>query len=373
MPLLVDEWTQLLHFSTTQIGLLASVDLIGIAASTATGPLWLHRAPWRVVLLSSLWAFLLLNFLCIGIHAFAALTCIRLCAGLAAGTSLTVGLRALTNTHNVARNSAFMMCAQAIYGALGLSIIPLLGNRWILDRIYVFLILTLLPAIMLSWKCFPMESDESTQKHNGTRPNLVRHAIFLVAGTFIFFLVTGAFWAYLLEIAQEAGLLLIQASNAMSMGMLFALGGSLGAAWLGLRAGRAIPISLVAIVQVLAYYAYTRIGETTHVVLAFYVINAVFQISWQFVISYFIVLFQDIDHSGKIVPLYGTAMHLGLCIGPFLGSLMIVHGNHAPILYFSIGGTIVCFSLFLLTIGNNTGNPTSVEQQAQSEYPVGQT
>jgi hypothetical protein len=49
---------------------------------------------------------------------------------------------------------------------------------------------------------------------------------------------------------------------------------------------------------------------------AFYVINAVFQIVWSFVIAYFIIIFNDVDASGRFVAVYGTATHLTLAVGP---------------------------------------------------------
>jgi hypothetical protein len=50
-----------------------------------------------------------------------------------------------------------------------------------------------------------------------------------------------------------------------------------------------------AVVQVISLGLLTRLSHYADPVAAFFVINAVFQIMWSYVVSYFIITFNDVD------------------------------------------------------------------------------
>src|SRR5271163_2217893 len=67
LPSFVGALDDVLHFTPERTGLLGSADLAGIALATATGPFWLRRLSWRLLVLTSLGAFLIINALCFGV------------------------------------------------------------------------------------------------------------------------------------------------------------------------------------------------------------------------------------------------------------------------------------------------------------------
>lgn len=77
---------------------------------------------------------------------------------------------------------------------------------------------------------------------------------------------------------------------------------------------------------------------------AFFWINTVFQIFWSYVIAYFIVIFNDVDASGRFVAFYGTASHLMLAVGPYVGALLIADGGYTLLLWFGVGATTLCYA-----------------------------
>ena len=79
----------------------------------------------------------------------------------------------------------------------------------------------------------------------------------------------------------------------------------------------------------------------------FFWINTVFQIFWSYVIAYFIIIFNDVDASGRFVAFYGTATHLMLAVGPYVGALLIADGGYTLLLWFGVVATTLCYASFV--------------------------
>ena len=88
-----------------------------------------------------------------------------------------------------------------------------------------------------------------------------------------------------------------------------------------------------------------------------------FQIVWSYVIAYFIIIFNDVDASGRFVAVYGTASHLTLAVGPYVGALLIVNHHYTPLLWFGVIAVSACYACFLAAVwlGRATaGAPRSI-------------
>ncbi|GAC1304045.1 MAG: hypothetical protein NVSMB10_06630 [Steroidobacteraceae bacterium] len=350
LPSFVGALTDVLHLSAGRTGLLGSADLGGIAVATATAPWWIRRVPWRPAVLGSLTAFLLVNLLCFAVRSFWPLLGLRIVAGLSAGIAYPVALAGLLDTTRADRNTGFMVSSQVIFGAVGVYVIDAISLAWRLDAFYGFLTASLLITLAVSARWYPDDpGDRRTHAPIEWRLLAGRGAL-VVLGTGLYFLMIGAVWGYLEGIAREAGLSLQQTGTALTTGLVVSLLGSGAATWLGLRFGRAAPLAVSAVTQVASLALLTRLSHYTDPVLAFFVINSVFQIIWSYVLLYFIIIFNDVDASGRFVAVYGTASHLALAIGPYVGALMIVNGHFAPLLWFGIGSVSVCYACFLAAV-----------------------
>ena len=145
----------------------------------------------------------------------------------------------------------------------------------------------------------------------------------------------GAVWGYLEGIAR--GELVAAADRyGVEWGLVVSLLGSSAAAWLGLRFGRVRPLMVSALVQVISLALLIRLSHYADPVAAFFVINAVFQIMWSYVVSYFIITFNDVDATGRFVAVYGTASHMALAVGPYVGGLLIADRSYKPLLWFGV-------------------------------------
>lgn len=337
-----------LRLSAERIGLLASADLVGIALSTATGPLWLRRVSWRATGLAALIAFLFANAACFGVTSFAPLLSLRLLAGVTAGVGYTIGLAGVMDTKHAERNAGLLLVVQVLFSAVGLYTLDAVPVAWRLNAVYAFILVWLVPCLALAWRYLPEDPGDRMQNPTPELRKIALRGSAVIAGAGIYFLMIGAVWGYLEGIARQAGLTLAQTGQALSLGLVISLLGAGAATIIGLRLGRAVPLILSAIVQVTALYLLTRLHDFSNAVWAFYVINAVFQIMWSYIIPYFIIMFNEVEPTGRFVALYGMVTHLTLAAGPYVGVFFIVNGHYNPLLWLGITLILLCYSAFLL-------------------------
>jgi MFS transporter, DHA1 family, inner membrane transport protein len=348
LPSFIGALDDVLRLTPERTGLVGSADLAGIALATATGPWWLRRVSWRRMVLISLGTFLVVNALCLGVVSFPILLGLRILAGIAAGTAYAVALAGIVDTRDVARNTALLVFLQVVFSAVGVYALDAVRISWRLDAVYIYILAWTIPGLALCWRWFPENPGDRVQAAGVQWRRIAAPGAAVLIGTGFYFLMIGGVWGYLEGIARAAGLTLGETGAALSIGLVVSLVGPAVAAWLGLRLGRTLPLIVTAIAQIASLYLLIQLKHFGNAVLAFYIINTVFQLFWNYIIAYFITIFNDIDESGRFVALYGMAAHLTLAIGPYLGAFLIQDGGYAALLWFGIGAVVICFGSFLL-------------------------
>src|SRR5579863_2467503 len=276
LPSFVGALGDVLHLSAQRLGLLGSADLAGIAASTATAAWWLRRVCWRRAVGLSLSVFLLANVLCIGVRQFEWLLCLRLLTGLSAGAAYVVALAGLVDTRRVDRNTGLMVCSQVVLASLGVYAIDVVPVAWRLDAVYFYILAWLVPTLIVYWWHFPADPGDRPPASAIDWRRLAAPATAAIVGSGLYFLMIGAVWGYLEGVARASGLTLAQTGEALSLGLVVSLVGSVAATVLGVRFGRAWPLMVTAVFQTASLYLLTRLGDYANPVLPFYLINAVF-------------------------------------------------------------------------------------------------
>jgi MFS transporter, DHA1 family, inner membrane transport protein len=357
LPSFVGALTDVLSLSAQRTGLLASADLAGIAIATASAPWWLREVSWRSAALGSLSLYLALNVACFGATGFWPLLILRLLAGLAAGAAFAVSLVGVLDTRKADRNTGLMVCMQVVVGAAGVYALDEVPEAWRLNAVYLYIIAWLVPTLALVWRYFPNDPGDRPSEGPMQWRSIAGRGLAVMLGTVLYWLMIGAVWGYLEGVAREAGLTLAQIGEALSSGLVVSLIGSFASAWIGVRFGRAMPLIITATFQIGCLFLLTRLSHYGSPVAAFYVINAVFQIFWSYVIAYFIIVFNDVDPSGRFVAFYGTACHFALAVGPYLGALLIVNGRHTPLMWFGIVAVAICYACFLCAVWLGRARP----------------
>ena len=350
LPSFVGALGDSLRLSADRTGLLASADLIGIALSTATGPFWLRRVSWRRVGLGALVSFMLCNAVCFGVRQFGPLFALRILTGLVAGVGYTVGLAGVLGTSRAARNAGLLVVVQVIFSGLGLYLLDVVPVHWRLDSVYAYIVIWTVPCLVFGWSHYPEDPGERAPAGRLDWKPLALRGSAVIAGAGFYFLMIGGVWGYMEGIAREAGLSLVQTGEALSVGLAVSLVGAAAAAYLGLRFGRVGPLVAAAVVQIGSLYLLTRLKQFGDVLLAFYLINALFQIVWSYIIPYFMVMFAEVEPTGRFVSLYGASTHLTLAVGPYVGAFFVARGRHEPLLWWGIVLLSLSFGAFLLAV-----------------------
>jgi MFS transporter, DHA1 family, inner membrane transport protein len=364
LPSFVGALTDVLGLSAQRTGLLASADLAGIAVATAVAPWWLREVSWRRTALGSLSALLLLNLGCLGVTHFWPLLVLRMLAGLATGTAFAIALAGVLDTRNADRNTGLMVCMQVVVGAAGVYVLDAVPAEWRLNAVYLYIVAWLIPTIALGLHCFPDNPGDRPIEGALQWRKLAGPGTALILGTLLYWLMIGAVWGYLEGVAREAGLTLVQTGEALSMGLVVSLVGSFASAWIGVRFGRALPLIVSALFQIGSLYLLTRLSHYRSPVAAFYTINTVFQIFWSYVVTYFIIVFNDADRSGRFLAFYGTACHSALAVGPYVGALLILNGRHTPLMWFGMVTLSICYGCFLCAVWLTRARPQVSEVTA---------
>ena len=349
LPSFVGALGDVLHLSPARTGLLGSADLAGIALSTATGAWWLRQVSWRRTVGWSLALFCLLNGLCFFVTGFYSLMALRLAAGVAAGVAYAVALAGIVDTQRPDRNAGLLLCVQVVFSAIGLYVADVVPPQWRLDMVYAYTLAWLVPTLLICWWSFPDDPGQRPRSGGLRWARIAAPGTAALLGTGLYFLMIGAVWGYLEGVARGAGLSLEQTGGALSAGLVISLAGSVAAALIGVRFGRILPLAVTAVFQVGSLLLLTRLGHYARAAAAFFWINTVFQIFWSYVIAYFIVIFNDVDASGRFVAFYGTTTHLMLAVGPYLGALLIEDGGYALLLWFGVVATTICYASFVIS------------------------
>jgi MFS family permease len=350
LPAFVSALSNVRSLDEVRIGLLASADLAGIAVSTATGMWWVRRLSWARVIRLALGVFLLANALCIGVAAFWPLLILRFVAGLSGGAAYATALAAISDTKNPSRNAAFMVCTQIVFGAVGIYALPYVPATWQLNALYGYILVWLLPLIILCWKWFPNDRGLRPTAVHGQRSVSALKGTVIVTATAGFAITVGAVWGYLERVAVDSGLDVRQASTAVSIGFLLSLMGSALAAWQGIRFGRAAPLVISGLLQWAALVVIAELSALPAPVVVFFIASAVFQIAWCYVVSYQIVVFNDVDPTGRFLPFYGATYHGAMAVGPYVGALVVIGGRYKPLLMYGGLTLALSYTLFLLSI-----------------------
>jgi predicted MFS family arabinose efflux permease len=358
LPSFVGAIGDLLHLSPVRTGLLGSADLAGIAVSTATGAWWLRQVSWRRAVGWALALFCLLNVLCFFVTGFYALMGLRLASGVTAGVAYAVALAGIVDTRRADRNAGLLLCMQVVFSAIGLYVADVVPPQWRLDTVYGYILAWLIPTQLICWGYFPQDPGHRPRSGRLQWRQIAGPGTAALLGAGLYFLMIGAVWGYLEGVARGAGLTLEQTGYALSAGLVLSLAGSAAAALIGVRFGKVLPLIVTAFSQIGALLLLTRLGHYARPVTAFFWINTVFQIFWSYVIAYFIVIFNDVDASGRFVAFYGTATHLMLAVGPYVGALLIEGGGYTLLLWFGVVATTLCYASFV------TGARLSSRQQA---------
>ncbi len=342
LPLLVGEVVHSLGFSEKQVGLFASVVMLGSTLSAALAAIWVRRIDWHKALLLTLTGLIAGNTISIFVDQFLPFLIAQLMVGFCGGAAYSLALTALSDGDKPDRNFGFSIAAQVLFQVIGLVAGPYLAALGGIDALLVSLVILDLVALsLLRW--FPANSKAAANYRD--RASLLRPApLFALGGCFFFFFNVGCYWTYIELIGETAGIDKQQIGLSLAGGVSFGIAGALFASWCGDRFGRLRPLGVAAVVTVVAV-AFLGSGLTATTL---FVSSALYNFVWNYSLAFQYAAVNEIDRSGRGVAAAPAFHSAGGAAGPAVAAYMVTSESFIAVNYLVAGSVLVSLVLFVL-------------------------
>jgi len=318
--------------TSSQISVIAAADLGGISLCSLAAAYWINRVSWQHAALVGLLLIIAGNVACYWVQDFSGLAMLRFAVGIGEGVLMPINLACLARTKVPDRNFGIFIVLQTIHAMIGLALIPYLvafsgvGATFIL---MAGLALVVLP--MLRWlpDSLANSKNDTDIEQTTTALRLNGKALLTLGAIFFFFAVQSGIWTYIERIGDAAGISAETIGTALAAGAFAGLIGALTAAGIASKFGRAIPLTLTAVLQAVAIVLMRDHPQ----IAAFFLASALFQFFWNFGIPYQMGVMSRADPAGRYVVLVTAVTGIGFTVGPLLGAALMEQGGTNVFLY----------------------------------------
>ncbi len=300
------------HVSATSAGRIGSFySLAGVLAGLL-GLFWIGRVDRRIVLMAGILLGLAGDLSAVWLQQVPAVAAGRLATGFAASTVMIVVNATIARSHRSQRLFGIVVTAQSLLAAALFFALPRLS--W--DAPQVFLLLAVFWALLLPFGLLVPRVPLSSEPVSGRAPvGLARpSALLLCVGFLCFYVATGLLWTFLYLIGEWHHIAPTDVGSAISLGMLFAIPGSLAVTVLGERRRSSSPL----IVAVAASAAFTLILLLPIGGGAFALVSCATSLLFTFALALFLTLLGREDPTGRLLSLGNTIIFGGLALGPLV-------------------------------------------------------
>jgi MFS transporter, DHA1 family, inner membrane transport protein len=341
-PVIVGGLMDSFAYSPREAGFVAGVEMAGVGLGTLIvvlfGKEWTGRrivaVGAMIAILSSIGPSIWSDFLIVFIF--------RLCAGLGAGILISAIIGALAVTRDPDRTFSLYYMASCIAGAFlfpaGTALTAAHGVR----AAYILLAVLLIP-VFLMLRQVPLRRTKARSAETLDRPFPFRPAAISLSASVIYWIGTGAIWAFIERMGVADGLPEAEIGAILASSQItFALG-ALSASLLHTRIGRAIPAVTGALLSIVA----AGIIHMTHSESGYAAGVLLYTFAWMFFFPYMTGTMAAQDDAGRIAVLGVPSQTIGLAIGPSIAGYLVGDGNYGAVILFGAACYVVTIIVFL--------------------------
>lgn len=337
---LASQW----QLSPTRIGDLFSAELGAMSLATLPAIWWLKHIDWRRAALCSALLFIVANLLSMLAHDYSLLLMARLCSALAGGSLMIICLASAAASPTPSRAYGFWVMGQLVLGAIGLSLLPMLFQRFGLGACYLILALLMTLCLPLV-RCFP--SGAARPGANAPPvPAISRFKAGLgILGILTFYISLSGVWTFIGAIGSQSGLSAQTSGDILAIATLMGIVGALCATLFGDRLPRSALLLLgygLMAGSVLLLLDQPQLAR-------FALAALVFKFTWTFILPLILARMAEMDRSGRLMNASNLVISAGLAIGPSLaGRLIESSGGFQGLL---LGGALITLASLALVLG----------------------
>lgn len=340
---LASQW----QLSPTRIGDLFSAELGAMSLATLPAIWWLKHIDWRRAALCSALLFIVANLLSMLAHDYSLLLMARFGSALAGGTLMIICLASAAASPTPSRAYGFWVMGQLVLGAIGLSLLPMLFQRFGLGACYLILALLMTLCLPLV-RCFPAGAA-GPGADAPPAPAISRLKAGLgILGILTFYISLSGVWTFIGAIGSQSGLSAQTNGDILAIATLMGIVGALCATLFGDRLPRGALLLLgygLMAGSVLLLLDQPRLAR-------FALAALVFKFTWTFILPLILARMAEMDRSGRLMNASNLVISAGLAIGPTLaGRLIESSGGFQGLL---LGGALLTLASLALVLGCRT-------------------
>jgi predicted MFS family arabinose efflux permease len=341
-PAMLEGWTHL-RWTPSQLGMVAAIELAGLAVGSLSGLYWQTRWRWRRVALASLIVGIAANAACMVVKDFAFVCVLRALVGVSGGLLSALYSAVLANSRSPGRiiavttfiqigvEAAFMFSTTSVFERLGSS------GLFILMAALFAALLPFLSGLPPAWP----STSAAAQDTQGTPRS--RRAYPLLFSFIPFIVVQTGVYTFLGEFGRVAANLPVDVTlRAIGASVVLSSLGSVAAYALNDRIGLRLPIA-GAILLMTAMLLGMFLGSRSAALFVCYI--SLLQIGWIFLNCYLYSAL--IDANNLLVPAATPFSTFGSVIGASTMGYVLDHGGMMSALALTVGSMLLTALLTL--------------------------
>ena len=248
---------------------------------------------------------------------------VRLLSGFGGGIVTGAAVNWIATRPKPDRGFGLLICNQFFLGALLFYILPDIIAKRGVEVFYWLFIVSAVVSIMGSFSLgtdkgnIEPEAAESVDNGVVLEKRSIAKGLLAIA---LFEIAASGIWAFVERMGLDWNLTFEAIGNALSIGTLFGIPGSLLVVYLGARWGRGLPILYGAIACIVGLAVFLTGIQTLWIyILGLIVFNA----GWSFTIPYIQAVQAELDPKGRVAVIGMFVVLLAIAIGPFVFGLLI--------------------------------------------------
>lgn len=329
LPFMVGANMNDLGLDEAQAGLLSTLEFAGVFVTSVLLAPRMADIDRRKVALAGAAIVIAANLASALWGSYEALMVLRTIAGLGAGLALATGNATVANAEQPEKFAGHMTVLFVIVMAVITKLFGPIGEAYGQSGIYIALAATVaLLAPLLTFMPSAPPADDFVAAHKSDRGHF---SIFEAGGLailfafFCFSLRDTISWAFLATTGMEAGLTEAEVGGLLANSALFGLAGPLLATVIGARFGLRLPLIAGILVSGVVTYLVSQSSNNA----ALYSVSVLFWVgSYFFCLAYLTALAAEMDVEGRVAAAAGSALMVGLFVGPSLGGTLIADGSY---------------------------------------------
>jgi len=332
-----------LHFSSEQLGFVAGSEISGSVIASIAAFFWVKRWNWRVVAAFALSFIFLGNLASAWVTDFHVLAITRFLTGVfGLGTAYALAVAAVSDSQKLNRNFSLAVVGQVSVGVLAFALLPPQIEAWGVKAVFVplaILGLVMLPALGR----LPRSRRERPAVARSAAAGSSVPAWLALGCQWVWYVGTGGVWAFIERLGVDAGIEHAAVGRALAVGMALGLAGAFGAAAIGDRFGRILPLTIALLGQAASIWLIAGVGVPNDYLVAV----TLFNICWNLALPFVLGTAATADTSGRLIVLLPMAQTTALVIGSVTAGIVIGRFGLGAVLY---QGAISIFLALLIYI-----------------------